>query len=641
MSLPFDRMSIQGRAFTAAFGNMVVAADEDLTLEVAGQINLTVNDPNRLMLQPGGLLDQNSDGLLDADLRLAVPGPDKIVYYRLAKVAKSGDQFMLPFEDEAWALMRRHKRYLKATRKTSPTDKGGVTAAQFIHRMVREVKSPALVFRCPEEGTFQDVAAAETASASSGGKDVTARGFSSTTGLTVKGVKADKGQLSIGATLLRVAAEEKAGLRATLALLEAGIVEAELKNVQGDGADSISFGVIQNIPGRSVGIKGTFTKEQALDVEYSARSALLPPGPTSKGGLIKIAKENPGWSPGQVAARAINGGGDPDYAAKCDGRRGEVEKWLKAFGSEAGAGFTEQRAGSAVTSDYEFTRGEPGKPESTVTAGKRIADERGWRFTAVENVVYYVSETRLFQSKAATTLAEYQPGVDGIDWEWAPRRELNTLTATVRMEHGALLPGMVADVVEQGPASGRWLITQVKHPGDSEVATLTLAQPQKPHKEPAASSTASTGSTTDTGSAASGTGGAADRVYAKARAISDRNLPYGPGGHGQTWAQAESAKSYDCSSYTSMCLKAGGLMPASVSGPQVSDYFLNWGKPGEGDELTVWVKAGSGDQGHVWIEFKGRNANRADTSPQGSGGNGPHLRFSERSKAGFVARRPA
>jgi hypothetical protein len=45
--------------------------------------------------------------------------------------------------------------------------------------------------------------------------------------------------------------------------------------------------------------------------------------------------------------------------------------------------------------------------------------------------------------------------------------------------------------------------------------------------------------------------------------------------------------------------------------------------------MTVWYNAG-----HVFIEFYGRPAKRFDTVPGGSGGDGPHLRYTAPGSAG-------
>jgi hypothetical protein len=57
-------------------------------------------------------------------------------------------------------------------------------------------------------------------------------------------------------------------------------------------------------------------------------------------------------------------------------------------------------------------------------------------------------------------------------------------------------------------------------------------------------------------------------------------------------------------------------------GPIASGGFSAWGAAGRGTQMTVWYNAG-----HIFIEFYGRPAKRFDTVPGGSGGDGPHLRF--------------
>jgi hypothetical protein len=88
----------------------------------------------------------------------------------------------------------------------------------------------------------------------------------------------------------------------------------------------------------------------------------------------------------------------------------------------------------------------------------------------------------------------------------------------------------------------------------------------------------------------------------------------------------------DCSSSCSLALFRAGLFNHDTA--IVSGDFGSWGHSGEGKYFTVWY-----NNGHVWIQFHGLgNADRFDTSPHGSGGRGPHLRFSPRSAAGFKPR---
>jgi hypothetical protein len=97
--------------------------------------------------------------------------------------------------------------------------------------------------------------------------------------------------------------------------------------------------------------------------------------------------------------------------------------------------------------------------------------------------------------------------------------------------------------------------------------------------------------------------------------------------------RCQSGQGLDCSSSSSLALKRAGLFSDNVA--WVSGRFASsYGQPGPGQHFTVWANGG-----HVWIEFHGLGAaKRFDTSPHGSGGRGPRLRYTPRSTSGFVAR---
>jgi hypothetical protein len=147
---------------------------------------------------------------------------------------------------------------------------------------------------------------------------------------------------------------------------------------------------------------------------------------------------------------------------------------------------------------------------------------------------------------------------------------------------------------------------------------------------------ASAASTGSTGSVTPSTSTPARAAYTAAVALDqeNRNYEYG-GGHGSWTAAKNHNQALDCSSSVSLVLKNAGMM-GGVAGPQASPYFAStWGKPGKGEEMTVWAK-----DSHVFIEFNidGKRGTRLDTSPWGSGGSGPHVRFTDRPTDGFTPR---
>lgn len=127
--------------------------------------------------------------------------------------------------------------------------------------------------------------------------------------------------------------------------------------------------------------------------------------------------------------------------------------------------------------------------------------------------------------------------------------------------------------------------------------------------------------------------GRARKLLARCRAIAEAGGPYEwGGGHGPLLKYVRARPGLDCSSSVSLALWRAGLFHTSTA--IVSGQFVNWGLPGRGRFFTIHYNAS-----HVWIEFHGLlRWVRFDTSPQGSGGRGPRLRFGRRFTAGFRQR---
>lgn len=108
------------------------------------------------------------------------------------------------------------------------------------------------------------------------------------------------------------------------------------------------------------------------------------------------------------------------------------------------------------------------------------------------------------------------------------------------------------------------------------------------------------------------------------------------GGHGKPLALVHTHDPLDCSSSTSRALYHASLLGSSWA--QVSGWFEEWGKPGQGRYVTVHCNAD-----HVWVEFTlpGEPWCRFDTSPHGCGSRGPRVRTCSRPTGNFVVRHPA
>lgn len=537
------------------------------------------------------------------------------------------DTVELLFEHKLVNVLRQFKSPLKAAR-------ASVTRAQFVEVLLREAAKVfgPITLVCPEISKQQPVA----------GKKKTGRSLKSKTlgGTTIHNVR-DSGfgvshlsirhwtgatvtlgpsQLKNAATVMQVCAQlgQSATAKATEAVMCACIVEPSAPFENTVGGDGGSSGILQWVG-----------KSFANDVVQSITHALQDPGATGRGGMISLAQKNPGWSPGQVAQAEQGSAFGSRYDQALTGARQVIAAFTNAGGFTA----TGINFGAANDTQFEFSRGQPGQTEDSWACIQRLATEVNWRtFIVGRNTVYFVTDDDLLAAETTYKLTPESKGVANLTYQIEMggrtirvhgRRQPkpNEMQLEARFDRWAAPPGGVIELGDYGPGDGRWIVIDATRPLFDTSGTISLQSPQQPLPEPAAD----TSSSAIVGGSSSGviaSGDAVDKIYAASQAIDRRNLPYiFGGGHTGSWASAVRAAGLDCSSSVSIVLWQAGLMQG-FAGPIVSGDFSRWGQPGRGSEFTVWYTSG-----HVFIEFYGRPAKRFDTVPGGSGGNGPHLRF--------------
>lgn len=440
----------------------ITAADLERTIDGASTISLTCFDPDRVLLRSGvfdGAVDIELDGL----------------HFRLAAVSKSDDELQMTFEERAIALLRNKDKPLKVSRDQ-------VTRAQFIQRLVREVKtypidfySPDLKPEKPEPKKKSTRQRAKTRS----------KGVASKANITVKGQKANAEQLRNINAVMDAAAKEGARGKALQALVAACIQEREFYNRQGAGADRISFGVLQAIPGRSSGTRGTITKAQAEDIDFIVRSALKHSFTSFEnnkgGGLIGVARRHPDWTIGRIAAVVINGAvnggqGAPAYVNGVNSHRREADKIIAAYGGGA--------VDSAPAGKYEFSRGDGKTREDSWTAIKRLAEEVNYRAFVSANTLYYISDEELISAQPQLILQEFDEGVQSLDFDIDAGKRAQECTLQVRTPRWRLAPGQAIELQQTGPADGRWLIQSFRRSLFDTQAEVTLKRATKKLPEP-------------------------------------------------------------------------------------------------------------------------------------------------------------
>lgn len=474
----------------------IVDAGLTRTMEGASTLDVQVHDQ---------FMDL-SRTLFRHDARVELDGLE----FRLASPDWQGGILDLQFEDEQVAKLREHDSPKSARR-------DHVTRARFIKSLFDEAGVP---FFCPLLDVPQPVEKASQRPSQAAKDTRREPGFSDHAKITVKGHEASASQKRIAERVLDTARRENAGPRATLALLAAVTVECEMKNVQGSGADAVSFGVIQAIPGTSGRLGGgSFTKAQALDVEFSVRSALhysctgfentLQGG----GGLIGVARRHPDWSIGRIAAVVINGAvnsgqGAPAYVAAVNSWHDEAARTIDAYGGGRvpSTGSTSDAADKA----YVYRRGQDGKREDSWTCARRLADEVNWRLFMIAGRGVYMPDDELLRSRPRMLVTPRTTGIEIQDVRVDSGRRAQELQLTCRAELWAAPPGTVVDVDETGPADGRWLVREIRRASLASPQTeISLSRRQAWKPEPRSEST----TTRRAGGETATTGGALANTY--------------------------------------------------------------------------------------------------------------------------------
>lgn len=481
---------LDGQDVDVLIGGGLVACDEELSIvsgtggERSPTVRLEVFDPKRTLIRSGLLeLRRGDTNRLRREVELMIDG----VAYWLRHVRKQQDNFVLTFLDREAARMSRRRGAMRVRART-------LDHRRFIAQLCERSGAPAPVTAEPGP---REIAARERAGigtrlrldgAQRDRDERRAPGLADRASVRIKGELVDAEQVrNLNVGLTEALAHSPPPL-ALVTLVAAGIVESSWRNIQGSGYDSVSFGVLQNIPGRSAGVDGTMTRAQALDVAYSVRSALLPPGPTSAGGLIRVSKQQPDVDAGTLADICINGlgVGDPKYPAKVNKYVPEAERIIQAFAG--GAGLRTGLAGVAIERTFEspltVERG-----ETDLEAATRTAEAYGFRFFIVANRTYYLADEALMASRPRMTLSEDSAGVDWVDWEWAPLKQLRRTELTCRVEAWQAPPGSVvlldetngpAGVSDENPDQGRWLVGSYRRNRFEPGAEVTLIKGERP-----------------------------------------------------------------------------------------------------------------------------------------------------------------
>lgn len=610
-----------------------VLTDGTLTLTIAGAstIELVITDPDKTLLTGNFLTrwlwGENADHRDDAawiqhGRKIDVQLDD--LWFRLRRLEKNeGGLLKLELEDRLVSKLRATSGPKVATRGTSSS--AGVTRAQFVQSMCRDAGVPFYIPEVADPQPIQPVATTPSSTTSaSQRKQRGQKGLDRSAHITVKGAKANPGQLRNIEIALDEGTKQRAPDLALLACLCAGTGESGFESIANKGGSNYT-GVFQG--SKSI-FKATDTQKEAYWFFHGGKGY-------NHGGAIHLARSNPSMSPGAIADQVESGGAGAGFY---DAHLAEAKRTLAAY--KPGISNTGSTS-ITVEKAFQFTRG---KTENSWDAIQRLAAEVQWRAfirrhpVTGEQALWYVSDQFLAQQAPAMTVWEHRPGrpsaVGSVTYavDLGARNSAADLNINARVGRWTALPGMRPMVEEEGPADGGWLIQDVTRPLWDPVAQIVCTKPVPSLAEPAPQTETLSIGTAQFGVVSPGAVGQAQRLYDACKQFSG---PYvWGGGHGPNLSRVSPHQGLDCSSSCSLALFMAGLFQGRTTA-LVSGGFSGWGQAGTGKFFTVWYHSG-----HVFIELSvpGRPGKRFDTSPHGSGGSGPRVRNSHRSHAGFSPR---
>lgn len=156
------------------------------------------------------------------------------------------------------------------------------------------------------------------------------------------------------------------------------------------------------------------------------------------------------------------------------------ERWIKFIAPVAGAPTKVELARGKVATDTEAA-----EPEDTWDALGRLADDVGWRRFTVNNQVFFMPETWILGNRATYSIAEGDPGIDFIDFDWDIGKPVATVTVSCRAEQWKARPGTVVEIRNLPPVSGKWIVATIVKSlfTTSARITMTKARPNLPEPD--------------------------------------------------------------------------------------------------------------------------------------------------------------
>jgi hypothetical protein len=430
----------------------IITGEVTRSMETSSNVSITIHDADRDILRSRILQDEDGD-LRSVDVKLDG------LWFRLAKLQKQGDDLVLTLEDRDISILRSKKGPRKAASRAK------VTRAEYVLQLIRSVKTHRIPFTIPDLHKTQPVHRPNKQEKKQIRDRRRSKGFDD--GTVLEGLQGtlNASQLNNASRAISVADDLNAPDKATLALIEACMIEGpDFNNPK--GGEGTSVGMLQLTDAHYGGDPHKRRNIEKIVTDF------LKDGFTGQGGAIELARKHPSWSAGKIA-QTCQGSAFP---ARYDKVRGKARLILKAWGSTAGT--------ATVFRKFEF---KVEKKENYWEAIQRLAKDVNRRAFFSSGRFYYISEKHLFEEQRARyRFSEDSDGITNIDFDWDRRKKVAKATVSCRIDRWGAPPGTLCVMEHMGAASGRWLVLDITRSLFSTEATITLKKPMKEKLEPLA-----------------------------------------------------------------------------------------------------------------------------------------------------------
>jgi hypothetical protein len=451
----------------------------DRSIESSSTVTVEVLDRDRVLL---------TSGRLSARQDIEIDG----LYFRLTAVRKTGPVIELSFEDREIALLR---TYAKLIKQSGATARGSVTRAQFILRMIKEVKEVKIPWIIPELNIPQPIDGASQVLPTLQQTAQRGLGIPKVNDLMVKTKHMSEEQRK-NVNMIINAGRSRIYPRPVIVMaIMCAIQESSITNLLpwpmggGHASDTPGYnpvGVFQQIPWYN----GNRTAWPASrDVTKDAIGFMSV--------CVGKYKADLHGHYGDIIESVQHSGND---GQKTYGQwKTQAERIVDAFGftKDASTANNTQQGAIVGASNYEFYRGLP--PNSVIrkqkyngrwghedswTAIQRLARDVAWRAFFVSGTFYYISEDDLFRAQPIAVVNEEVDGVISLDGNYDEYSKSADLTLQCQMDRWAAPPGSIVQITDMGPWDGRWLVNDISKSLFDPQGTITLKKPMPKLPEP-------------------------------------------------------------------------------------------------------------------------------------------------------------